>query len=45
MIELEKSNQKITSADTSINANKIPAVFKMVKFLPFTFNLDFGGKI
>lgn len=41
--ELEKSEQEISSANTSINSSKLPAIFKMVKFNPNTINLDYGG--
>lgn len=37
------TNQKYTSAKTSINSSKLPAIFKMVSFKPGTINLDFGG--
>lgn len=32
-----------TSANTSINKNKVPAIFKLVEFEPNTENLDWGG--
>jgi len=35
--------QAITSANTSINAKRLPAVFTKVDFKPFTTNLDIGG--
>lgn len=41
--ELETADQKISSAATSINSNKLPAIFRMVKFQPDTMNLDYGG--
>lgn len=37
------TNQKYTSANTSINSSKLPAIFKMVSFKPDTINLDYGG--
>lgn len=33
----------ITSANTSINKNKVPAIFHKVEFAPGTRNLDLGG--
>lgn len=41
--ELETAEQEFTSAKTSINSNKLPAIFRMVSFKPGTINLDFGG--
>lgn len=41
--ELETAEQKISSANTSINSSKLPAIFNMVRFAPDTLNLDFGG--
>lgn len=35
--------QTITSAATSINAKKVPALFKRVQWKPGTRNLDLGG--
>ena len=35
--------QKISSANTSINASKLPATFNRVKFEPNTVNADIGG--
>lgn len=35
--------QKITSAETSVNRNRLPAVFRMVDWNPRTRNLDYGG--
>ena len=37
------SNQEFSSANTSINSSKLPAVFNKVKFKPGTINLDYGG--
>ena len=33
----------ITSANTSINKNKVPALFKMVEWEPGTVNVDYGA--
>lgn len=41
--ELETADQKISSANTSINSSKLPAIFRLVKFEPNTLNLDYGG--
>lgn len=41
--EINDTNQKYTSANTSINSSKLPAIFKLVKFEPNTINLDYGG--
>ena len=35
--------QEYTSADTSINSSKVPAVFSLVEFRSGTTNLDYGG--
>ena len=35
--------QRYTSAATSINSAKLPAIFRLVKFNPNTVNLDYGG--
>lgn len=40
---MRHSKQEFTSANTSINSNKLPAIFKLVKFNPDTINLDYGG--
>ena len=40
---LETADQKISSAATSINSNKLPAIYKLVDFEPGSVNLDFGG--
>lgn len=42
-IDVEETNQKYTSAKTSINSSKLPAIFKMIDLEPGTINLDFGG--
>ncbi len=41
--EVSDTNQKYTSAKTSINSNKLPAIFKMINLPAGTINLDFGG--
>lgn len=41
--DIQEIGQEFTSANTSINSTKVPAVFKMVSFEPNTVNLDFGG--
>ena len=40
---LEDATQEYTSANTSINSAKLPAIFNMVNFNPETINLDYGG--
>ena len=40
---LENATQEYTSANTSINSTKLPAIFSMVRFEPETINLDYGG--
>lgn len=40
---IEVADQKYTSANTSINSTKLPAIFKLVKFNAGDVNLDFGG--
>lgn len=40
---LAQSEQEFTSAKTSINSGKLPAIFRLVKFTPDTINLDYGG--
>lgn len=39
----EVADQEISSAATSINSSKLPALFKMVKFENGSLNLDYGG--
>lgn len=39
----EMADQEYTSAATSINSSKLPAVFKMIDFEPGMVNLDIGG--
>ena len=41
--ELETPEQEFSSAKTSINSSKLPAIFGMVDFKPDTLNLDYGG--
>lgn len=43
--EISEINQEFTSENTSINAGKIPALFKMkgTEFQPGTINVDYGG--
>lgn len=43
MLELEDATQEYTSASTSINSTRLPAIFTMVTFKPETVNLDYGG--
>lgn len=40
---LEIASQKISSAATSINSSRLPAIYKLVDFAPGSVNLDFGG--
>jgi SAM-dependent methyltransferase len=42
-VEIEDAEQEISSANTSINAKRLPAIFNLVNFAPNTTNLDFGG--
>jgi hypothetical protein len=42
-LNADTSGQSISSADTSINSSKLPAVFSKIKFEPGTVNLDIGG--
>lgn len=41
--ELEHPDQEYDSAATSINSNKLPAIYKLVNFEPGKVYLDFGG--
>lgn len=41
--EVSDTKQKYTSAKTSINSSKLPAIFKMINLPSGTINLDFGG--
>ena len=42
-IEIDTPEQEFSSAKTSINSTKLPAIFGMVDFAPDTLNLDYGG--
>lgn len=42
-LELKQAQQEFSSAATSINSNKLPAIYKMVKFRPGDVVVDFGG--
>lgn len=39
----ETADQEFSSAATSINSSKLPALFKMVRFEDGSLNLDYGG--
>lgn len=39
----QKEKQEFSSAGTSINGKKVPAIFKRIKWEPGTKNLDWGG--
>lgn len=41
--DLEHPDQEYDSAATSINSNKLPAIYRMVNFEPGKVYLDFGG--
>lgn len=41
--DIQEISQEFTSANTSINSSKLPAIFKMVSFEPGTINIDYGG--
>lgn len=41
--ELEHPEQEFDSAKTSINSNKLPAVYKMISFPAGSIGVDFGG--
>lgn len=41
--DIKEIGQEFTSENTSINSNKLPAIFKLVKFEPGTVNIDYGG--
>lgn len=41
--DIKQSTQEYTSANTSINASKLPVIFNLVDFKPNTINLDYGG--
>jgi hypothetical protein len=42
-IQLNSPEQKYSSANTSINSTKLPAIFNLVNFAEGTLNLDYGG--
>ena len=42
-LELKQAQQEFSSAATSINSNKLPAIYKMVNFRPGDVVVDFGG--
>lgn len=41
--DINVSKQEFTSANTSINSSKLPAIFKLASFRPNSINLDYGG--
>lgn len=41
--DIQEIGQEFTSENTSINSNRLPAVFNMVSFEPGTVNIDYGG--
>lgn len=41
--DIQEIGQEFTSANTSINSSKLPAIFKLIKLEPNTINLDYGG--
>lgn len=41
--DIQEISQEFSSANTSINSSKLPAIFKMVSFEPGTINIDYGG--
>lgn len=41
--DISEIDQEFTSANTSINSTKLPAVFNLVQFEPGTVNIDYGG--
>lgn len=41
--DVEDTEQEYTSANTSINSSKLPAIFKLVNLQPNTINCDYGG--
>lgn len=41
--DVDNTKQEYTSANTSINSSKLPAIFKLINLSPNTINLDFGG--
>ncbi len=41
--DLPQVDQKYSSAKTSINSTKLPAIYKMINFTPGTVGIDYGG--
>ena len=41
--DLDHPDQEYDSAATSINSNKLPAIYKMIDFKPGKLYLDYGG--
>lgn len=41
--DLPQVDQKYSSAKTSINSTKLPAIYKMIRFTPGTVGIDYGG--
>ena len=41
--DINVSDQKYSSANTSINSSKLPVIFSLIDFKPNTVNLDYGG--
>lgn len=41
--DVDDTEQEYTSANTSINSSKLPAIFNLINLSPNTINLDFGG--
>lgn len=41
--KLDAIEQEFTSKNTSVNNNKLPAIFARIDFKPGTINLDYGG--
>lgn len=42
-VDMENPDQEFSSAATSINSNKLPAIYSMVNFRPGDVVVDFGG--
>ena len=42
-VDIENPEQEFSSAATSINSNKLPAIYNMVEFRPGDVVVDFGG--
>jgi hypothetical protein len=43
LIVINRNSQSVGSGDTSINSEKLPAIFSKVNWVPGTVNLDYGG--